>query len=184
MIKSNGQDIYARLRNNIQNLKNLGTAKDAATRVILFSTLALIKKRVFENGEKADGGKIGTYSNSYMKIRKANNWSGSNIILELTGEMRREFILDVSNGKWVIGFLRGNGDESYTYKKEFSGNRKSKNNPSGSKGIRRVTTTAPVSGYRAEILEKKYGTIFQMSKIEIDQVLKAFDFEIKKRLNG
>jgi hypothetical protein len=185
VVRSNATQVYAKLRNDIKNLKKLGSVSDSVTRTIIFTSLALMKKRIFEDGRTTSGSGIGTYSKDYYnKVRKANNWSNTKITLELTGEMRREFIPAPVNGNWAIGFLRANGDESYSFKKEFTGKRKSKNNPSGTKGIRRVTTTAPVSGDRAEVLEKRYGTIFHMSVDEVNEVTKAFEHEVKKRIGG
>lgn len=185
MVKSNANQVYAKLRSDVKSLKGLGTANDAVTRTIIFTSLALMKKRIFEDGKTTAGSNIGTYSKEYYnKVRKANNWSNTKVTLELTGEMRREFIPAPQNGQWTIGFLRANGDESYSFKKEFTGKRKSKNNPIGTKGIRRVTTTAPLSGDRADALEKRYGTIFQMSVGEVEEVAKAFEHEVKKRIGG
>lgn len=184
-MKSNGQQVYARLLKNLDSLRKLGSVTDKATRSILLSSLAVMRKRVFETNENVVGKGFGVYSKEYYdKIRKANNWSNPKINIELTGEMRREFILDVANGKWVIGFLRSNGKEPYSFKKSFTGKRKSKNNQLGAKGIKKVTTTAPVSGERARLLEKRYGTIFNMSKTEIALFFEAFNFEAAKRLNG
>jgi hypothetical protein len=184
-LRSNGNIVYAKLREGIIQAKAVGTPSDAATRAILLTSVALMKKRIFELGRDANERSLGPYSEEYRnKVRKANNWGNTNITLELTGEMRREFVPSPQGGVWVVGFLRGNADETYSYKKEFTGKRKSKNNPTGRKGILRVNTTAPVSGDRAEALEKRFGPIFQLTKSEEQEVTKAFVFEISKRIGG
>lgn len=185
MIESNANSVYARLMANIGKVKAFGTVQDQVTRTTLLTVLALMKKRIFENGLNANMKGMGTYSRQYYeKVRRANGWSNSNVTLELAGEMRREFTLGVDGGEWVIGFESGIGEKSYSFKYDYTGKRKSKNNPSGTKGAKKLTTTAPASGKRARDLEKRYGTVFEMSQSEISDFGKIVQFEINRRLNG
>lgn len=185
MYTSNAQEVFGKLRKNLQAVQKVATVQDKTSRATLLSILALVKKRVFEEGRNANGKGFGTYSKEYYnKVRKANNNSSTKINLELTGDMRREFILDNDGKSWVIGFIRSGGEQNYSYKKEFTGKRKSKNNPNKQKGVLRVNTTVPVSGDRAALLEKRYGIIFNLSKEESEKLRAVFEYEINKRLNG
>jgi len=183
MIQSNSQTVFAKLRSNISALQQLGKPNDQVTRTLLLTALALMKKRIFENGMNASMRGIGVYSSEYYnKVRKANGWSNRNITFELTGQMRNDFILTIDSGAWAIGFI-GNGG-AYSYKYDFSGKKKSKNYPSKSKGVKTVTKSALDSGKRARMLEKRFGTVFEMTAQEEMDIKKAFEYEVKRRLNG
>jgi hypothetical protein len=185
MIVSNANIVFAKLRANLAYLEKLGTVSDSVTRTLLLSILALIKKRVFEEGKNTSMRGMGGYSKQYQdKIRGANGWSNSNVTLELTGQLRREYILDSDGKNWVIGFLTSTGEKAYSYKYKFDGGRKTKNNPSGTKGTKRITTTTEASGQVARDLEKRYGTVFEMSTPEIVKSNEIFIFESNRRLNG
>lgn len=185
MIQSNANIVFAKLRANLANLNKLGSVNDSITRTLLLSILALIKKRVFQDGKNTSMRGMGGYSKQYQdKIRGVNGWSNSNVTLELTGQLRREYILDSDGKNWVIGFLSNSGEKPYSYKYKFEGGRKTKNNPSGTKGAKKITTTNEASGQLARDLEKRYGTIFEMSATEIAKSNDIFIYEANRRLNG
>jgi hypothetical protein len=61
----------------------------------LFTLLAKMKRRIFEEGLNSENQQIGTYSQGYVEYRQeAYNWSDSSrVILELTGQMREDFVV-------------------------------------------------------------------------------------------
>lgn len=66
-IRTNLGDVSLRLIDKLTALK----AKDI-TRPVATDVLDMMQERIHEEGKAADGSQIGTYSNSYMKIRTGN----------------------------------------------------------------------------------------------------------------
>jgi len=68
--------------------------------------LALIKRRIFQEGLNSNNEPIGTYSDSYIEFRMEEyNWGPSeDIILELTGQMREDFTVGESSEGYGLGF--------------------------------------------------------------------------------
>ena len=95
------------------------------TQRVLFSVHTDTDKRIFKQGNAADGSKIGTYTKSYVKYgRKKEGWGLSRkVILQLTGQMHNDYVfLVLSNGNYGSGFNNDiNFDKSEfveaTYKK-------------------------------------------------------------------
>lgn len=50
-------------------------------------TVALMKRRVINKRENADGGIFGIYSNDYQKVRKEKNLLGENVNFSFTNKM-------------------------------------------------------------------------------------------------
>lgn len=60
--------------------------------------------RIHEKGLKADGTTIGPYSESYMKTRKKNKRTESNIVFSLTRKLESDWTLVETNRGMGVGF--------------------------------------------------------------------------------
>ena len=82
-------------------------------------------KRIFDDGQDANGLQIGEYSPEYIK-RRAQSGLGtsSKVILQFTGQMRNDFLLLQDGDNFASGFTNQfNGDKSFwtedTYDKKI-----------------------------------------------------------------
>jgi len=67
--------------------------------------LSLVSDRIHVQGKRANGAQIGTYSNSYLKVREANGrGSDRNIILSFTKQMELDFTVVAVGGNVGLGF--------------------------------------------------------------------------------
>lgn len=98
-------------------LKELGgrllTLREADTllRLIAEGMLGETRDRIHERGEKANGDKMGTYSEKYLELRKkptsqgGTNDSDPNIRLFFTGQMQNDYkIVPLSDTEYGLGF--------------------------------------------------------------------------------
>lgn len=64
-----------------------------------------IRHRIHVDGQRADGGAIGTYQNSYMAIRKKNKRDNSSkMIYSLTRQMEQDFVPIAQDDMYGLGF--------------------------------------------------------------------------------
>lgn len=81
---------------------------DSLLREIAVSMLAVTQKRIHTDGKKADGSQIGTYSNSYLKVRsnpKNKLGTDPNIILFFTGQMQNDYkVVPLSDTEYALGY--------------------------------------------------------------------------------
>jgi hypothetical protein len=71
------------------------------------SVLALVAYRIHTQGERANGSAIGTYSNSYMKVRESSKYNRSSDrkkILSLTRQMENDFSVVEEQNNIGLGF--------------------------------------------------------------------------------
>jgi len=121
-------------------------ASDKGMRIALTSVLALQKRRIFQNGEAADGSKIGTYGTKsasiskkqqardtgktyfkggYAEYKSAIGKNPGFVILRNTDQMMMDYNMFVlGNNQWGLGFANDlNHDKSEwmedKYKKEI-----------------------------------------------------------------
>jgi hypothetical protein len=93
-------------------------------REVALSVHQQIKKRIFDDGLDATGRQIGTYSPGYLRRRARAGYSGNNVTLEFTGQMRNDFQLVDDGGVLGSGFANSfNFEKSEyvedTYKKDI-----------------------------------------------------------------
>ena len=70
---------------------------------ILLTVHQQVKRRIHDQGRAANNSQIGTYSEGYLKTRRKKGLGGSRkVILELTGQMRRDFV-PIKQGRYIIG---------------------------------------------------------------------------------
>ena len=79
---------------------------DSLLREIATSMLAVTQDRIHKEGRKADGSGIGSYSNSYLKLRERNNLgTDSKVILFFTGQMQNDYkVVPLSDTEYGLGY--------------------------------------------------------------------------------
>jgi hypothetical protein len=78
-------------------------------RVVAFDVVSMMTERIHDRGEAADGGKIGTYSNSYLALRqrKYKRKADKEVKVSLTRQLENNWsVISTTNG-WGIGFTNG-----------------------------------------------------------------------------
>ena len=78
---------------------------DSMLREIAQTLLGEIRERIHEEGRKADGSQIGTYSPKYLKRRIRNGKTGNTrIILSYTRQMQNDWKVIPLSGSYGLGF--------------------------------------------------------------------------------
>lgn len=87
--------------------KKLEARSEKALRAATYTVWFLMRKRIFNDGLKASGSPIGSYSASYLKRRQKppyNRTSDDKKILVLTDSLRLNFVFDaISKTSYAIG---------------------------------------------------------------------------------
>lgn len=109
---------------------------ETVSRAAALALMPELRHRIHVEGKKTDGSAIGTYSNSYLKLRqsKYNRTSDSTVIASLTRQLENGYILKATENGYTIDNL-GN---------KIKGESKTK----------------------TEFLEEKYGEIWQLTEKE------------------
>lgn len=78
-----------------------------------------VRNRIHVQGKRADGGNIGVYSNSYLRVREANKRGrDSKIIYSLTRQMEQDFIPIADGGTYGLGFNNSHNFDKATWQEE------------------------------------------------------------------
>jgi hypothetical protein len=111
---------------------------ETVSRAAALALMPELHYRIHTSGKKTDGSAIGTYSNSYLKLRqsKYNRTSDSSVIASLTKQLELAYILKATEKGYTIDNL-GN---------KIQGESKTK----------------------TEFLEEKYGEIWALSQRELE----------------
>ena len=82
-----------------------------------------LRHRIHVEGKKTDGSAIGTYSNSYLKLRqsKYNRTSDSTVIASLTRQLENGYILKATEKGYTIGNASPYNDEKIQHLEEKYG---------------------------------------------------------------
>jgi len=114
--------------------------------------------RIFVEGRKSNGGKIGTYSPKYRELKAKKIGSGANVNLVFTGQFRAAFSVAPNpvNNSVELGFI-----------------------DSGRKTLTGKSTSVKNSEIR-EYNEDRYGAIFEMTDQEASNAQKAINFRISE----
>ena len=135
--------------------KNILKKIDKASRIAGETMLAESSQRIFNNagGKDSKGKLFGTYNKYYQKQRTKNNKSNTLINMTLTGDMQKQYIFGVdSRGNYCLGF-----------------NALPNNN-----------SKKPNASQKAEYLEKRFGSFFELTAQEVQQYSKIFTNEFTK----
>lgn len=89
------------IQKEIDKLKEIQSPKNINP--ILLTLHQQIKRRIHDQGRAANNSQIGTYSAEYVKQRQKKGLGGSKkVILEFTGQMRRDFV-PIKQGQYIVG---------------------------------------------------------------------------------
>lgn len=135
--------------------KNILKKIDKASRIAGLSMLAVSSQRIFNNagGKDNKGQLFGTYNKYYQKQRLKKNKDNTLINMTLTGDMQKQYIFGVdSRGNYCLGF-----------------NALPNNN-----------SKKPNASQKAEYLEKRFGSFFELTDQEVQQYSKIFTNEFTK----
>jgi hypothetical protein len=136
--------------------KNILKKIDKASRIAGETMLAESSQRIFNNagGKDSKGKLFGTYNEQYQKQRiKNKNKNIEAINMIFTGDMQKQYIFGVdSRGNYCLGF-----------------NALPNNN-----------SKKPNAPQKAEYLEKRFGSFFELTDQEVQQYSKIFTNEFTK----
>lgn len=86
-------------------------AKDFSVRPIAVELVGILHKRIHTDGLAADGSKIGTYKESYLKIRiRRGLGEGKDIIAVLTRKLSNSWTAFPTERGWAVGFVDEKAD--------------------------------------------------------------------------
>lgn len=79
--------------------------KDKVLRVVANSMVAVVHDRIHKQGKDANDAEIGTYSNSYLSVRKKNNRTNDKkVVLSLTRQMENDFSVIATDDGYGLGY--------------------------------------------------------------------------------
>jgi hypothetical protein len=96
---------------------------ETVSRAAAIALLPELRHRIHVEGKKTDGSAIGTYSNSYLKIRQSqyNRTSDSTVIASLTRQLENGYILKATEKAYTIGNASPYNDEKIQHLEEKYG---------------------------------------------------------------
>lgn len=100
-ITTNISAIIGQLRDKFELLRD----REYLLRPLAIETIPLMKERIHERGEASDGSQIGTYANSYMRLRqKYGRGESRKIIVALTSQLEQDWAVIATQNGYGIGF--------------------------------------------------------------------------------
>jgi hypothetical protein len=101
-VKSNIKVVTGRIKQQIEQLKN----KEYLLRPVAIEVIPLMTERIHQKGEASDGGQIGTYNNSYLKLRqnKYKRDASTKVIVSLTRQLENNWSVIATPNGYGIGF--------------------------------------------------------------------------------
>jgi hypothetical protein len=102
-IKSNIKVVTGRIKQQLETLKN----KEYLLRPVAIEVIPMMTERIHQKGEASDGGQIGTYNNSYLKLRqkKYKRDASNTVIVSLTRKLEQDWAVIATQNGYGIGFL-------------------------------------------------------------------------------
>lgn len=96
---------------------------ETVSRAAALALMPELRHRIHVEGKKTDGSAIGTYSNSYLKLRqsKYNRTSDSTVIASLTRQLENGYILKATENAYTIGNASPYNDEKIQHIEEKYG---------------------------------------------------------------
>jgi len=106
-VKIDFSQFAAQMGSIIQQLANV----EISMRPIAVEVLGIMHKRIHTDGLDSNGNKIGTYSNAYLRERKARGLgSGTDVIFVLTRKLSNSWTVFRSEKGYAIGFVDQGAD--------------------------------------------------------------------------
>lgn len=139
---------------NITN-KTILDKIDKSSRIAGETIWAVSQQRIFNNaGGKDNKGKLfGLYNKYYQKQRIKKNKTNTLINMTLTGDMQKQYIFGVDNrGQYCLGF----------------------------NALPNSNSKKPNASQKAEYLEKRFGSFFELTRQEVEMYNKIFIDEFNK----
>jgi len=109
-ITSNIPFVVGNILAKFRDLDNPETVSRAAA----VAVLPEFRNRIHVEGKKSDGSAIGTYSNSYLKLRQRapyNRTSDPDVIASLTRQLENGYVLKATENGYTIGNASPYNDE-------------------------------------------------------------------------
>ena len=96
---------------------------ETVSRAAAIALMPELRHRIHVEGKKTDGSAIGTYSNSYLKLRqsKYNRTLDSTVIASLTRQLENGYILKATENGYTIGNASPYNDEKIQHIEEKYG---------------------------------------------------------------
>lgn len=96
---------------------------ETVSRAAAAAVLPEIRQRIHVEGKKSDGSEIGTYSNSYLKLRqkKYNRTADTKVIASLTRQLENGYTLTATENGYTIGNTSPENDEKIQWLEEKYG---------------------------------------------------------------
>lgn len=117
-LSSNIKVVIADILTNVKEINNPETISRAAAAAVMPE----LRERIHERGEMPDGSKIGTYSNSYLKVRqREGKGSDTNVIISFTRQLQNSYTLTATDDGYTIGNISPDGDMKIGYMIELYG---------------------------------------------------------------
>lgn len=94
--------VSGRIKQQLEKLKN----KDYLLRPVATEVIPLMTERIHHKGIASDGSQIGTYSNSYLRLRqrKYKRDASNKVIVSLTRQLENNWSVIATQGGYGIGF--------------------------------------------------------------------------------
>lgn len=117
-ITSNIPFVIGTILSKFRELDNPETISRAAA----LAVLPELRNRIHVEGLDSKGAKIGTYSNSYMKVRERyNRTADKNVVASLTRQLENNYTLKATENGYTIGNTSPSNDEKITHLEEKYG---------------------------------------------------------------
>ncbi len=95
---------------------------ETVSRAAALAVMPELRNRIHVEGKRTDGGAIGSYSNSYLKIReKFNRDQSRDVILSLTRQLENGYTLKATENGYTIGNVSPGNDEKIKHLAEKYG---------------------------------------------------------------
>lgn len=97
---------------------------ETVSRAAAVAVLPEFRNRIHVEGKKTDGSAIGTYSNSYLKLRQKppyNRTSDPDVIASLTRQLENGYVLKATENGYTIGNASPYNDEKIKHLTEQYG---------------------------------------------------------------
>jgi len=90
-ITTNIAEVTAKLMGQFEEIKN----PEFVSRAVATALMPQIRERIHERGENSKGQQIGTYSNSYLRLRqrKYNRTADTDVIASLSRQLENSYVL-------------------------------------------------------------------------------------------
>lgn len=171
-IKTNISLVTTGLLKKLEILKN----PNPLLRPVAIDVMVLFSDRIFEEGKAADGSSLGTYSNSYLRLREANGRGIDSKKKEtFTRQLQKSYdVVGTSTGGWAIAVV--------VDQRLPTDNFLNKKNKSKGKAHTKVSkvTNRQIMAYQEEQVGKK---IFKLSPTEKEYAINKLKNLIDKELN-